>query len=409
MELSDSELLQLENQSVVSVQDFLAESYLSTQVEQVKTTPVVQQPLKAKSAKKGTFRINSSQVFLTYPQCTLSKEELLDCIMKTAETILKVSIVQYVIAQEKHEDGSPHLHAYIKFSKKIDRDGCKLFDYHGFHPNIESKIKSINAVKKYVKKDNNYIEYGINCAEKFKAADGKKKYIGSELIGGARLVDVVKENPELIFEYGSIQRNLDLYFTDLARDKPTCADAIPNPWGLEMNILKCKQKHYWVWSKEPNLGKTTSFLLPLMESYRCTMYSYQENFQNIYSDSQFLLFDEYSSAHLKVTQLNQMCDGTYQFPRKGGSPVVCKDITLIICGNKHPKDIYTTTFDYIAARFNVFELKKAAETIDTVPEELNKPYLGGVPLVSSQAWEKHLENLKERRKRLGMTEMPFNL
>lgn len=33
---------------------------------------------------------------------------------------------------------------------------------------------------------------------------------------------------------------------------------IPNNWNLEMPALfDEKKRHYWIWSKEPNRGKTT--------------------------------------------------------------------------------------------------------------------------------------------------------
>ena len=50
-----------------------------------------------------------------------------------------------------------------------------------------------------------------------------------------------------------------------------------------------------------------------------------------------------------------MCDGTYSYPHKGGQG---KQVTALIicCGNKHPRDIYTQTYQFIEARFNVIEL-----------------------------------------------------
>lgn len=50
-----------------------------------------------------------------------------------------------------------------------------------------------------------------------------------------------------------------------------------------------------------------------------------------------------------------MCDGTYLYPQKGGS---AKSVTahIIVCGNKHPRDLYPNTWNFIEARFNVIEL-----------------------------------------------------
>lgn len=82
------------------------------------------------------------------------------------------------------------------------------------------------------------------------------------------------------------------------------------------------------------MGKTT-FLNTLSNAYRCTWYNTAELYQTAYQDSQFILIDEYTTAHLKATTLNQMCDGTYQYPAKGQGAKAIPAI-IIICGNKHP-------------------------------------------------------------------------
>lgn len=49
--------------------------------------------------------------------------------------------------------------------------------------------------------------------------------------------------------------------------------------------------------------------------------------------------DEFSKAHLTYMQLNLMCDGKYKWPDKGGKAVFIKPL-IIVCGNKHPSEIY---------------------------------------------------------------------
>ena len=76
----------------------------------------------------------------------------------------------------------------------------------------------------------------------------------------------------------------------------------------------------------PNFGKTT-WLKWLSDRFRCSWYNTSEGFQSdIREDTQFLLFDEYSGGKvLKSTQLNQMCDGTYIYPFKGGQELLFKN------------------------------------------------------------------------------------
>lgn len=77
---------------------------------------------------------------MTYPHCDLTKELALEAIKACAPT----SIVEYVIAQELHQDGTPHIHAFIKYSKKVDWKADK-WDIGAFHGNYQV-AKSWNAV-----------------------------------------------------------------------------------------------------------------------------------------------------------------------------------------------------------------------------------------------------------------------
>ena len=61
--------------------------------------------------------------------------------------------------------------------------------------------------------------------------------------------------------------------------------------------------------------------------------------------------DEFSKAHLTYMQINLMCDGKYMWPHKGGKAFK-KEVLMIICGNKHPRDIYKEV-QFLEARFNI--------------------------------------------------------
>lgn len=96
------------------------------------------------------FRFNAATIFLTYPQCNLTRETLLQELQAIFE------IKDYVIAQEMHQDGSPHLHAFLKFERKINKRTADFADLRGgppdgFHPNITAP-RSIKAVITYVEK-----------------------------------------------------------------------------------------------------------------------------------------------------------------------------------------------------------------------------------------------------------------
>lgn len=73
----------------------------------------------------------------------------------------KVDIATYIVAEEKHEDGSDHLHAYIVTKRKYNFRSARCFDleqdnviYHGDY----QTVKDHNRVKTYCRKEGNFIE-----------------------------------------------------------------------------------------------------------------------------------------------------------------------------------------------------------------------------------------------------------
>ena len=99
---------------------------------------------------------------LTWPQCTAPKEFALEK--------LKVLIpsTYIVVSEELHENGDPHLHAFMAFAEKFRTRNCRFFDLHGlgtdslpkrWHSNIKTCPTRLRAIE-YVKKDGNFIEYG---------------------------------------------------------------------------------------------------------------------------------------------------------------------------------------------------------------------------------------------------------
>jgi len=110
---------------------------------------------KTKSTKKSDgFEINSQQLFLTYSQCPLELDDVLEFLKTVFE---KYEIETYILAQEKHQDGNLHIHVYLKLKKRPHiRNAERICDYKSHHPKIES-CRSWKNVVKYVVKDGKYI------------------------------------------------------------------------------------------------------------------------------------------------------------------------------------------------------------------------------------------------------------
>lgn len=201
------------------------------------------QKSKENQGKEKPFRISAKSILLTYPQCEKPKQWLMDFLIEKGADIIVVS------SENHHESEGKHLHAYAEWKKKLNVKNERYFDKDGFHPNIgkdksrgrKNSKSSKHDMIKYVVKDGDYIEHGINVKDYLKSVQSKKTYVGEKLIKGEiDLVGAVEENPELLFQLGNLQKNLNLFFS-LKKQK----------------AYNGKRLCFWIYGK-PGIGKSLS-------------------------------------------------------------------------------------------------------------------------------------------------------
>nr|AHX37583.1 replication protein [Tomato yellow vein streak virus] len=108
------------------------------------------------------FQVNAKNFFLTYPHCSLTKEEALSQ-LQTLQTPTNKKFIR--VTRELHENGEPHLHVLVQFEGKFKCQNQRFFDLVSptrsahFHPNIQG-AKSSSDVKTYMEKDGDFIDFG---------------------------------------------------------------------------------------------------------------------------------------------------------------------------------------------------------------------------------------------------------
>jgi len=107
----------------------------------------------------ASFQWDTMALYLTYSQCSLPKEEAFSQINEILEWH---EIDQYLIAEEKHENGGDHLHVYLKLKYRLRSRNSRLLDLVGiegeaYHPNVETRLRSAARVMRYCTKDGNFI------------------------------------------------------------------------------------------------------------------------------------------------------------------------------------------------------------------------------------------------------------
>jgi len=90
----------------------------------------------------------------------------------------------------------------VRFGKKR-QFRSNAFDLEGSHPNIQI-VKSYNAVSKYVRKGNDYIEHGMDAKKEETAAQTKTAMMGSLMLTCDNLnslAELVNDHPEILPRY----------------------------------------------------------------------------------------------------------------------------------------------------------------------------------------------------------------
>lgn len=112
-------------------------------------------------AREAPFRLQGKQLLLTWPQCPMRKEAVMEIVKgKFAEE----NIICVCVCEEQHADGAPHLHACVILRTRCNIRGAHtldLVDVDGtvYHGDYRAARSSINALE-YVRKGGNYCTYG---------------------------------------------------------------------------------------------------------------------------------------------------------------------------------------------------------------------------------------------------------
>nr|AGR84119.1 Rep [East African cassava mosaic Malawi virus] len=172
--------------------------------------------------RAGRFQINAKNYFITYPRCSLTKEEALSQL----QALSYPTNIKFIrVCRELHQDGVPHLHVLIQFEGKFQCTNPRFFDLISpsrsthFHPNIQG-AKSSSDVKACI----HQVEGGISCRWSFPSRCQKCKGWGQHLAqvyaealnasSKSEALQIIKEkDPKSFFlQFHNISANADRIF-----------------------------------------------------------------------------------------------------------------------------------------------------------------------------------------------------
>nr|QCC20224.1 AC1 [Tomato leaf curl virus] len=173
-------------------------------------------------AAPNRFKINAKNYFLTYPKCSLTKEEALSQLLNLQTPTSKKFIR---ICRELHEDGTPHLHVLIQFEGKFQCKNNRFFDLTSptrsahFHPNFQG-AKSSSDVKSYMEKDGDVVDHGVFQIDGRSARGGCQSAndaYAEAINAGSKIeaLNILREKApkDYVLQFHNLNSNLDRIFT----------------------------------------------------------------------------------------------------------------------------------------------------------------------------------------------------
>lgn len=292
--------------------------------------------------RRNTFRLESKNLFLTYPKCDLSKEDIINELRRKLGENLK----NYVVAEENHESGEPHRHVYLNLSNQIRTRDSRYFDIRGYHGNYQG-CRGVSAVIRYCTKESDYTaNFDIS---KYTSKPPNREEIGRELLEGKKVSELVIKYPKLLFGYKRLCDDIAKFRSDI---------------GMRREITNVRGT--WIYGP-PGIGKSrkarTEFPKPIFIKQ-------QNKWWDGYSGEESVLIDDFDkmgsglSHYLKIWADRYECYGEVK-----GSTVYLNHLHIIITSNYSIEEIWSDDLvlcEAIRRRFKVIYMSSLHEELGVI-------------------------------------------
>lgn len=272
-------------------------------------------------------RIRSKGWFCTWPRCSVTKEDALELLSA------RYRLVKYVIAEEMHADGEPHLHAFLQLASRTEFKPT-MFDLEEYHGNYQP-AKSWRCVEAYCKKGGCYItNEDIDSARRKKAK---------------RNMELINMSAKEAVDQGEISL---LALPQFLKAKIAYENLKEVPLLIEREC-------FWIYG-EPRLGKSYACRSAYPELYEKPQNKWWDGYQG----ETAVLLDDFDKQGACLGHYLKIWADNYRFNAevKGGMLRPCYTV-LLVTSNYTPDQIFTEDkelCDAIAARFKVIKLENRA-------------------------------------------------
>lgn len=324
------------------------EGPLSDEDETLEKPSLTEKPKKTSGNTKGVkksskgFRLYGKNFILTYPQCNRKKEEAAQQI----ETNFREELKGYVVCEENHQDGTPHLHVFLSFETRTQFKKSNCFDFIGGKHGNYKVANSVRGSVAYVTKAGNYLAKGLDV-ESIKGKKAQKNTeIAKMLMDGKNLAEINEHEPGYVMinkkkleEYGTWVRTLKARKEKIEYQPPTLdglntEDLQIAKWITDniRSSRQFKQQQLFI-SGERNRGKT-SLIEFLERSLSVYHIPHTEDFYDAYDDEYDLAVLDEFKGQKTLQWMNEFLQGSRMTLRKKGSQhLKVKNMPVIILSN----------------------------------------------------------------------------
>nr|ACO83231.1 C1 [Tomato leaf curl Sulawesi virus] len=309
--------------------------------------------------RQPSFCVSAKNIFLTYPQCSLSKETVLENILGISCPSDKIFIR---VSQEKHQDGSLHIHALVQFKGKAKFRNARHFDIshpnssRSFHPNFQG-ARSSSDVKSYIQKDGDYVDWGCFQIDGRSARGGQQA--ANDVVAAAlnaaskeEALNIIREKlpRDFLFQFHNLNANLDklfkpqqqIYVSPFSRDSFNNVPHILVQWAVN-NVVDAAARPWRpisiVIEGDSRTGKTMWARSLGRHNYLC---GHLDLSPKVYcNDAWYNVIDDVDPHYLKHFKEFMGAQRDWQSNTKYGKPIQIKGgiPTIFLC-NPGPSSSY---------------------------------------------------------------------
>lgn len=167
--------------------------------------------------------------------------------------------------------------------------------------------------------------------------------------------DICKQNDEYLFYYAWHKRRLHSLAHYLKNNNKKIIELPPylEYWGKRFEFYPASEqrRHYWIWSRKTNTGKTT-FARILINEYGASDYdptSYHQS--DITRNTRIIVIDNYGNPLKRASTLLKMCDGSLTYREKFQPAIRVSDPYVFIFAYCPIDELYQTNYSFLVRNF----------------------------------------------------------